>query len=82
MHPRELPANLDNLLGTLPLRQDDLGEAHAALAIEVERVVGARHAGDSIRIVRRETEEVRGSTSVSARIFGPPLTSYERRLEA
>lgn len=54
MHPRELPANLDNLLGALALRQDDFGEAHAALAIEVERVVGALHAGDSNRIVSDE----------------------------
>jgi len=42
---RELPADLGDLRGRLPLRQNDLGESDAAQAVEIERVVAGRHCG-------------------------------------
>ena len=48
MRPRELPADLDDLRGSLPLSQHDLGKTDAAHPVEVEREV-LLHAPDSIR---------------------------------
>jgi len=46
---RELPADLRDLGGALALSEDDLREADAALAVEVEGVVGPAHAPHSMR---------------------------------
>ena len=53
MRPRELPADLDDLQGGLPLRQHDLGKTDAAHPVEVEREV-LLHAPDHIRAVSRK----------------------------
>lgn len=43
MGPRELPADFADLRRGLALREHDLGKADPALAVEIERVVGAAH---------------------------------------
>jgi len=43
VRPGELAADLDDLLGGLALGEDDLREADAPEAIEIERVVLAAH---------------------------------------
>jgi len=40
---RELPADLGDLRGRLPLRQNDFGESDAPQAVEIERVVLTGH---------------------------------------
>lgn len=62
MGPRELAADLGDLSRRFASREDDLGEADAAQTVKIERVVGALHAGDSIRARRWKTGDGRRET--------------------
>jgi len=66
----QLSADLRDLLGSLALRQHDLGESDAAQAVEIERVVGTEHVeNDHIRAGRLKGARAK-SIVLALKFFG------------